>query len=915
MYIIIHINIMQSTQTINIEIEEVQQKEVKEVKEIKEVKKRTKKVIPVCQICDEKLNKSTHQPIKCEYCSFDACRTCCETYALNEPTIKCMNTACGREWTRKFIRETFTLVFINGTLKQHREQILFDRERALLPMTQPIIERKIACAKIDKQVSAVREQISILNNQISDLYRERNLISTNTRTNTAERASFVRACPDEDCRGFLSSQWKCGICEKWTCPDCHVIKGYTRDAVHTCDADELATARLLAADTKPCPKCATGIFKIDGCFAKDTQIPLFDGTTKMSQDICIGDVLVGDDGLQRTVLDTTTGIDEMYEVVQNKGINYTVNSKHTLAFKYCGDKTISWQESTNRWKLIWFDRTTKKQKTKDFKICEFESKDLAFMAASIFKDTLKFDDVIEIMVDDYMKLDNTVKRNLMGYKSNGINYNHIDVELDPYMLGIWLGDGIHSRPEIATNDSEIVDYINEWCKINKAAFVYEKNNKYKIRIKQLNISGEKQGENPFSKLLRKYNLLNNKHIPNEYLMNSRTSRLSLLAGIIDTDGHVSSNGKRITVIQTRDELSMQIMFLARSLGFIVNHTIRERKNCTIFGLEPKDYKNQYIINISGDLICEIPTLISRKKCMNSNANKDHLRTSVQVNKLENGMYYGWQVDENHRFILPDFTVVKNCDQMWCTQCHTAFSWRTGAIQNAVHNPHYYEWLRRSNGGEAPRNPGDVLCAREMNHELFSTISRIIRQRHVRAPNAKACISRCDSIIRNTTHLNYVERRPPVNYERRNEDLRVKYLMKEITETEMKIQLQKDDKFHNRNQEQSNIFQMISTTVADIMFRFLHYIEAENPYIEGIEGFSLDILDEIDPIVKYANECLADVSYTYSCSKIVFASNVQLHRGYGAERYLNELKEKDIALQAQEQLHREADAQVEAQVEA
>ena len=74
-----------------------------------------------------------------------------------------------------------------------------------------------------------------------------------------------RKCPDENCRGFLSTQWKCGLCEKWACPECHVIKGDTRDADHTCDPDTLATAQLLSKDTKPCPKCSTPIHKIEGC--------------------------------------------------------------------------------------------------------------------------------------------------------------------------------------------------------------------------------------------------------------------------------------------------------------------------------------------------------------------------------------------------------------------------------------------------------------------------------------------------------------------------------------------------------------------------------------------------------------------------------------------------------------------------
>ena len=72
---------------------------------------------PVCKICDEKLNKSSHILVKCPYCSFESCRKCCETYALNESIIKCMSPDCGREWTRKHIRESFSLNFINKKLK------------------------------------------------------------------------------------------------------------------------------------------------------------------------------------------------------------------------------------------------------------------------------------------------------------------------------------------------------------------------------------------------------------------------------------------------------------------------------------------------------------------------------------------------------------------------------------------------------------------------------------------------------------------------------------------------------------------------------------------------------------------------------------------------------------------------------
>jgi hypothetical protein len=176
-----------------------------------------------------------------------------------------MNPSCGREWTRQFSRTAFTATFLNKKYKEVREQTLFDQERALLPATQPIVENMI-------RVENVRVQMADVNRQIRELYeRQRELqgeLYAGQRANvttTSERHEFIKSCPDGNCRGFLSSQWKCGICEKWACNACHEIKGDTRDAEHTCNPETVATVALLQNDTRPCPKCRTGIFKIDGC--------------------------------------------------------------------------------------------------------------------------------------------------------------------------------------------------------------------------------------------------------------------------------------------------------------------------------------------------------------------------------------------------------------------------------------------------------------------------------------------------------------------------------------------------------------------------------------------------------------------------------------------------------------------------
>ena len=75
----------------------------------------------VCVICANTFTKKTRSKIICAYCSFDACKECCQTYLLNESIPKCMNSECNREWTRLFISETFTKSFMNGDYKKHRE--------------------------------------------------------------------------------------------------------------------------------------------------------------------------------------------------------------------------------------------------------------------------------------------------------------------------------------------------------------------------------------------------------------------------------------------------------------------------------------------------------------------------------------------------------------------------------------------------------------------------------------------------------------------------------------------------------------------------------------------------------------------------------------------------------------------------
>lgn len=222
-----------------------------------------------CNICCDSYNKSTRSKVSCPYCDFEVCRTCCETYILSETIPKCMQPNCAKEWSRKFLRENFTNVFLTSKYKEHLENTLFEQEKALLPATQHIVEEKIRKRNVKKQMMEIDELINDLERQKRVL--ERSLLygegggSSSSANSKEEKHHFVRQCPASGCRGFLSSQWKCGICELWTCPDCHELKGATRDCEHKCDPNNVETAKMLAKDSKPCPKCQSLIFKISGC--------------------------------------------------------------------------------------------------------------------------------------------------------------------------------------------------------------------------------------------------------------------------------------------------------------------------------------------------------------------------------------------------------------------------------------------------------------------------------------------------------------------------------------------------------------------------------------------------------------------------------------------------------------------------
>ena len=883
--------------------------------------------IPTCGICAEPYTTVLRKRIECASCHKDLCTKCIERYLLS--TIEDPHCVyCRAAWPRPFLSTACTNTFLNKTYYAHRQTILVNREKSFLPNYQLAAERTLRIRALSKEDAVIldelakvearhRQEIAVISNQRTAVWRRinrvrRGLPETGSDTEEPTRAvatKFVRRCTATGCNGFLSSAWKCGLCYTWVCPDCFEVKGPEKDAPHTCTPEMLQTAALIRKDTKPCPSCGEMISKIDGCFAADTPVLGWNGQVVLAKDIKVGDVLIGDDGTPRTVQSTCTGEDEMYEVTQNNGMAYTVNSKHKLALKMSGDRVIYWSEPDNSWNMRWFDHAQLAMRTKKARVTQTVSKDIAKELLEEFKTTINFPEVIEIPIDDYMKLPVSTTKNLMGFKSQGVSWPTVPVDIDPYLVGLYVGDGIHTGEAFAINaelDPEIVEYLLKWCEANNAELCHDAAYKFCVRgrgrglgrkaighgatstecagcqgspcsfcdlpDKPYNDTVERGRTNPLKTLLSKYDLVRNKHIPSEYIINDRQTRLALLAGLIDTDGYLSNDGKRISISQSKHSIGKQIAFLASSLGFTVTTRMLEKKGISFNGSEPKDYPDHFGINISGEALHEIPTRIPRKKCAASLPNKDCLRTGVHVKPIGKGAYYGWSLDGNKRFVLEDFTTLRNCDQMFCTTCHNPFSWITGqSIKTGViHNPHYFQWLAKG-GQPNPTNPGHVPCGGLPNPYR---VQRILANATKEDRKVFLEILRICSHIGDIERPRYERHLDPVN----NEDVGVRYLLKETDEDGWKSILGKQEKDRQKSNEIRDILDAFYGAAIDL-FRRIDVDRPEGAYTKDeATALIMEISFELGALRRFIFQSMTDVSKSFHCSVPLISEDWCLEHG-------------------------------------
>jgi hypothetical protein len=207
--------------------------------------------------------------------------------------------------------------------------------------------------------------------------------------------------------------------------------------------------------------------------------------------------------------------------------------------------------------------------------------------------------------------------------------------------------------------------------------------------------------------------------------------------------------------------------------------------------------------------------------------------------------------------------IDGCDQMWCTQCRTAFSWRTGAVESShVHNPHYFEWMRRNGAGAQQQQQRQPLpeCVAPMD-VIEAVYLPFIHNRVI------------SDWVRTLRHYYYDLRRIEQVTQQKQDDewrrrLRIQRLVGDIGDDEWKVKLQKGEKATHKNQRHAQVLQTFIHAGADI----LRTVMDGSAATEAVH-------EQLQQLMGYCNEQLAAIRSRYKnqVDALVFLDSTPTHR--------------------------------------
>lgn len=363
-----------------------------------------------------------------------------------------------------------------------------------------------------------------------------------------------------------------------------------------------------------------------GCHAAGTPILMHDGHTKLVEDVAVGDRLMGWDNTPRPVLRLARGRQEMARIIPVKGEPFVVNLDHILTL-------------------------VRTPRSSSLRFPSYQSA------------------VVDVSVRDYLGWSKTAKHMHKLLRSSCVDFTaRTDtLPISPYFLGVFLGDGSCKQytgpegwvstktPVVTTGDFEIAQACEAEAMKFGCGVRSDFNSAGSVNI---SIGADKPRgrghKNPLAMELVSLGVAvdgGEKFIPDAYRLGDRNTRNEILAGLIDTDGHLHQG--TFDYISQSKRLSDDVAFVARSLGLAAYVKPCEKRD------QHGNGGTYYRVCISGD-IDTVPTRVPRQQAKPRQQKKSVLRTGFTIELLPEDDFYGFSIEGDGRFLMGDFTVTHNC---------------------------------------------------------------------------------------------------------------------------------------------------------------------------------------------------------------------------------------------------------------
>jgi hypothetical protein len=225
--------------------------------------------------------------------------------------------------------------------------------------------------------------------------------------------------------------------------------------------------------------------------------------------------------------------------------------------------------------------------------------------------------------------------------------------------------------------------------------------------------------------------------------------------------------------------------------------------------------------------------------------------------------------------------VSGCNQMWCTVCHTTWNYNTGKIETGnVHNPHYYDYLRRNNRdaeavnevrcGEVPTyRQLDQLFVRKGIHKIAGKTSALhileflqfsIELNHMLLVNNSYRMN-VNNIFTNVSFMT------AAIYNNKLFDLRIKYLNNEMTELDWLNKIKSINNLYRRDNEYFQLYNTMYNISSDLYIKFVQDFGLENDTDKRKEIIE-DMYLQIQNLITFINESVDKLCKVYNTSMVI-----------------------------------------------